>query len=273
MNKLFCLGYGYVAQRLSPILLAEGWQLGGTTRDEAKASAMQAAGIEVAVLSAIPADTTHLLISIPASEGIISALPDLPNLQWVGYLSATSTYGDHGGDWVDESTPSAPVDARGEARVQAEQDWLAYHPSTEIFRLSGIYGPGRSALDQLYRGTARRIDKPGQYFSRVHVADIVLMLQAALKAPEPQSITNVADNLPAPSHEVVAYAAKLLGIEPPALIPFEQAELSDMARSFYAANKRIRNERMKQRIQAALASDLHYPDYKQGLQAILAARP
>lgn len=270
---LFCLGYGYVAQHLSPLLLAEGWQIGGSTRSAAKASAMQAAGIEVCAPNEIPPETTHLLVSVsPTQEGdpCIRHLPDLPNLAWVGYLSATSVYGDANGDWVDEETPAAPSEPRGKARVAAELKWLHYHPNTEIFRLSGIYGPGRSAVDRVKDGTAHCIKKDGHVMNRIHVADIAQGLLAAITSPQPQSITNFADNLPAPAHEVTAYTCLLMGQTPPPLVPFEEAELSEMARSFYLSNKRIRNDRLRARLASALASDLHYPSYKEGMRAILA---
>lgn len=271
---LFCLGYGYVAQALSLPLLQEGWQLGGSSRDETKISTMKAAAIGHFDPQHIPAETTHLLVSAPPNEQgdmLLSSLPKLPNLEWVGYLSATSVYGDHAGEWVDESTPTAPSEPRGKARLKAEQQWRDYHPSCEIFRLSGIYGPKRSVIERIKAGKAQRIEKPGHVFNRIHVEDIAQCLLAAIKQPEAQSITNLADNLPASSADVTAYACTIMGRTPPPSIPYEDAQLSEMAQGFYASNKRIRNDRLRERLRAALASDLHYPTYKEGVRAILAA--
>jgi len=278
---LFCFGLGYTARRLAESLRAEGWRVAGTAREPG------AGGNEIPVhrfdrdhpledAHAALAGVTHLLVSIPpdaAGDPVLDrhadAIAAADDLEWIGYLSTTAVYGDHGGGWVDEETPTAPTSPRARARVRAERLWLNYWWGhgipVQIFRLAGIYGPGRSALDQLRAGTAKRIEKPGQVFSRIHVDDIVAALRASIARPRGGAIYNVCDDRPAPPGEVVAFAAALLGVDPPPPIPFEKAELSPMARSFYADNKRVRNDRIKRELGVAL----RYPDYEAGLRAIL----
>ncbi|MGF1609931.1 MAG: SDR family oxidoreductase [Kiloniellales bacterium] len=282
-GRLFCFGLGYSARTLADRLLARGWQVGGTTRSPDKAAALAAAGIAAFVFdrgrpladpAAALAGTTHLLSSVPPdAEGdpVLdhhrADIAPLPGLRWVGYLSTTGVYGDRAGGWVDEDSPLAPSGERGRRRLAAEQAWLALpgHPA-HIFRLAGIYGPGRSALDSVRAGTAKRIDKPGQVFSRIHVEDIATVLEASIARPKPGRAYNLCDDAPAPPAEVTEYACRLLGREPPPLVPFEQAELSPMARSFYTDSKRVSNRRIKQELGITLA----YPDYKAGLRALLA---
>jgi nucleoside-diphosphate-sugar epimerase len=193
----------------------------------------------------------------------------LAGLGWVGYLSTTGVYGDRAGGWVDESGELRPTGDRGRRRVAAETAWLDLWRRrgvpVHVFRLAGIYGPRRSAFDSLRQARAQRIDKPGQVFSRIHVDDIAAVLSVSMAKPNPGAIYNVCDDDPAAPAEVIAYAAGLLGIELPPLVPFAQAELSDMAQSFYADNKRVRNDRIKRELGVELA----YPDYRQGLAAIL----
>lgn len=283
-RRLFCFGLGYSALRVADALGEDGWSLAGTCRGEAKRAELASQGLDAHRFdkarnlpdpAAALAGTTHLLISVPpdaegdpvlaAHEGDIAALS---GLEWVGYLSTTVVYGDRGGGWVDESDGVAPTGPRGRRRVDAEKAWLAlwraHGVPVHVFRLAGIYGPGRSALDQLRAGTARRVDKPGQVFSRIHVGDLVRVLLASMARPDPGAIYNVCDDLPAPPHEVVAFAAELLGLTPPPLVPFERADLSEAARSFYADNKRVRNDRLKQQ----LGVKLKYPDYRAGLAAL-----
>jgi nucleoside-diphosphate-sugar epimerase len=187
-------------------------------------------------------------------------------LQWVGYLSTTAVYGHHNGDWVEETTPLAPTTARGAARVQAEADWTALGLPLHIFRLAGIYGPGRGPFEKVRDGSARRIHKAGQVFSRIHVDDIAHVLHAALLRPHP-GIYNVCDDDPASPEDILGLAAELLGLPPPPIVPYEQADMTPMARSFYAENKRVRNDRIK----TVLGVKLDYPTYREGLAAILAA--
>jgi len=279
---LLVLGMGYSAQALARRLSAGGWRVTGTTRGPEGRAAIRAAGAEPRIwpgtdLGPDLAAATHLLSSVPPGEdgdpaaALLAALPAPPRLDWAGLLSTTGVYGDHGGGWVDETAPLAPSGARGARRVAQETAWRAIHERLglplHVFRLAGIYGPGRSAFDRLRTGTAQRIVKPGQVFSRIHVDDIAGTLAASIARPDPGRVYNVADDAPAPPQDVVAEAARLLGIDPPPEIPFEAADLSPMARSFYADSKRISNARIKEELGVRLA----HPDYRAGLRAILAA--
>jgi nucleoside-diphosphate-sugar epimerase len=282
--RLFCFGLGYTALTLGRRLIADGWQVAGTCREADRAAALRAEGIEAIVVDAAhpPADpdrqiagATHLLASIPPDAAGDPALalwgPSIarhPGLAWVGYLSTTGVYGDRDGGWVDETAPLAPTGERGERRVRAEQAWQALAaPAVPIhlFRLAGIYGPGRSALDTVRAGRAQRVVKPGQVFSRVHVDDIAQVLEASIARPRSGAVYNVCDDNPAPPDEVIAYACELLGVEPPPAVPFATAELSPMAQSFYADNKRVSNRLIKQELGVRLL----YPDYRAGLRALL----
>ncbi len=284
-GRLFCFGLGYSAMTLARRLQAEGWSIAGTTRDPAKQAELQAAGIDahlftrerpLAEPAAALAGSTHLVTSIApdeAGEPVLDLhLDDLlavPSLRWAGYLGTTGVYGDHGGGWVTEATPVDPSLARTRRRVQAEGRWLASGLPVHIFRLAGIYGPGpgRNALDNVARGTARRIIKPGQVFGRIHVDDIAAALAASIARPNPGAIYNVADDEPSPPQDVVTFAAELLGVEPPPEVAYEEAELSPAARSFYADNRRVDNTRIKQE----LGVRLRYPNYRDGLRALHAA--
>ena len=222
------------------------------------------------------AGSTHLLSSVPpdaAGDPVLDlcgpAIAARRDLAWVGYLSTTGVYGDRDGGWVDETSALTPSGERGRRRVAAESGWLGSVAAlpVHIFRLAGIYGPGRSAFDSLRAGRAQRIDKPGQVFSRIHVEDIARTLRASMAEPNPGAVYNLCDDDPAPPADVIAYAAGLLGVAPPPLIPFAEAKLSEMARSFYDDNKRVRNDRIKRELGVQLA----YPDYRAGLAAILKA--
>jgi nucleoside-diphosphate-sugar epimerase len=283
---LFCFGFGYSARALADAVMAEGWRVSGTQRT-AGAGTSVPEGVTIVPfaraqpLSCAPdllSDVTHLLSSVPPDgEGdpVIDwhffDLARLEQLAWVGYFSTTGVYGDTGGAWVDEAAPCAPSGERGARRVVAEGRWIdlwhGFGLPVHVFRLAGIYGPGRNALAQAARGEARRIVKPGQLFSRIHRDDIVATVRASMARPEPGALYNVCDDNPAPADEVVTFACELLGIDPPPEIPFDDAELSDMARSFYADNRRVRNERIK----AELGVTLSYPDYQTGLRALAAA--
>lgn len=276
MNTLLSIGHGYSAQALARRLLPEGWQIIGTTRTEAGAKALRATGVEALVwpdadLSRALAKATHLLTSVAPgdSDPVLQAVgPQIARsaLNWVGYLSTTAVYGHHNGDWVDETTPLAPTTARGAARVQAEADWTALGLPLHIFRLAGIYGPGRGPFEKVRDGSARRIHKAGQVFSRIHVDDIARVLHAALLRPHP-GVYNVCDDDPASPEDILGLAAEMLGLPPPPIVPYEQADMTPMARSFYAENKRVRNDRIK----TVLGVTLDYPTYREGLAAILAA--
>jgi nucleoside-diphosphate-sugar epimerase len=186
--------------------------------------------------------------------------------EWVGYLSTTAVYGDHQGGWVDEETPLTPSTERGAARVRAEADWAALGLPLHIFRLAGIYGPGRGPFEKVRDGTARRIIKPGQVFSRIHVEDIAQVVAASMARPRPGAVYNVCDDDPAPPEDVIGHAAELLHLPVPPAIPYDQAEMTPMARSFYAESKRVRNDRIKDE----LGVRLRYPTYREGLAALLA---
>ncbi|MFQ5773423.1 MAG: SDR family oxidoreductase [Kiloniellaceae bacterium] len=288
-RRLFCFGLGYSAQTLAGRLRARGWRIAGTTRGVDKAAALRAAGIEALPFdrgrplddpAAALAETTHLLSSVPPDERGDPVLDHhgadiarCAGLAWAGYLSTTGVYGDRAGGWVDEDSALAPTGARGRRRAAAERAWLALRHDrgvpVHVFRLAGIYGPGRNALAAVRGGAAKRIDKPGQVFSRIHVEDIARVLEASMARPNPGRAYNVCDDDPAPPAEVIAYACALLGVAPPPLVPFSDAELSPMARSFYRDNKRVSNRRIKEELGVSLA----YPDYKAGLTAILAHEP
>lgn len=282
-NRLFCFGLGYSARALAAGLIARGWSVAGTHRAR---ESVAAPGVEALTFDTerpldepgrALAGTTHLLTSVPPGEdgdpvlarhaGDIAAIQ---GLRWIGYLSATSVYGDRGGAWVDESAVLSPTSARGRRRVAAEQAWLelgrAHGIPVHVFRLSGIYGPGRSALDQVRAGAARRIDKPGHLFSRIHVDDIARVLRASMASPDAGAVYNVCDDEPASSADVTAYACQLLRVDPPPLVPFEEAAraFSPMARSFWADNRRVSNAKMH----AELGVTLRYPSYREGLKAI-----
>jgi nucleoside-diphosphate-sugar epimerase len=283
MPRLFCFGLGYTALALARRLIAEGWQVAGTTRTAEGQARLVAEGFEVHLFgrnralrdpAAALAGTTHLLTSIPPDEigdpVLDHHLADLrrcATLRWVGYLGTTGVYGDRGGAWVSEADAVAPTMARTRRRAAAEERWLRSDLPVHVFRLAGIYGPGpgRNALEAVRAGTARRIVKPGQVFGRVHVDDIVEVLCASIARPNPGAVYNVADDEPAPPQDVIAFACALLGVAPPPELPYDRAELSPMARSFYADSRRISNARIKRE----LGVRLRYPTYREGLRAIL----
>lgn len=272
-KTLLCLGYGYSARALARLLLADGWRVIGTSREliaEDGVEMMTWPGDDVSLDG-----VTHVLSSIaPTAKGdpILAALRDkiaaATTLEWVGYLSTTVVYGDHDGGWVDETTPITPSADRGKWRAQAEAQWqsIAGLP-LHIFRLAGIYGPGRGPFAKLMSGKARLIIKPGQVFSRIHVDDIAQVLAASIDQPNPGAVYNVCDDVPVPPQDVLSYAAELLGLPMPPEVPFEEAAMTPMARSFYSENKRVGNALIKDE----LGVKLHYPDYRIGLQAVFKA--
>lgn len=286
MSRLFCFGLGYSAGRLAERLRAEGWTISGTAARAESVERARSLGFQCYLLNderaddAIPAalaTATHLLASIPPGpEGdpallrYASEAASAPSLGWIGYLSTVGVYGDRNGDWVDETSPPRPQSQRSIRRLNAEQGWRdlarAAGRKAMIFRLAGIYGPGRSAIEAVRQGKARRIVKPGQVFNRIHVDDVARVLETALRGRGSHDTYNVADDEPAPPQDVIAYAACLLGLPAPPAVAIEDAGLSAMSASFFAENKRISNRRMKEDLGLALA----YPTYREGLAAILA---
>jgi nucleoside-diphosphate-sugar epimerase len=282
---LLCLGLGYSARVLADRLVARGWRVRGTSRTAEQAAALRARGYDTVCFGrdqplapAALAGVTHVLVSIPPDETgdpvldtQSEAIAAIPGLAWLGYLSTTGVYGDRSGGWVDEESELRPSGPRGRRRVAAEAGWLdLWHRRgvpVHVFRLAAIYGPGRSPFAALRAGTARRIAKPGQVFSRIHVEDLASVLALSMARPQPGAVYNVCDDMPADPAAVVAHAAALLGMPPPPPVPFDGAALSPMARSFYDDNKRVSNARIKSELGVAL----RYPDYRTGLAAILAA--
>lgn len=276
---LLSFGHGYSARELTKTLLPNGWRVVGTTRTEEKAQALRAEGVEPVIWGAdigqAIAEATHILVSAgPGPEGcpVLGTYGEALREQiggknWVGYLSTTGVYGDHQGGWVDEATPLTPSTKRGVLRVEAETAWQDLFAGTHLFRLAGIYGPGRGPFAKVREGTARRIIKKGQVFSRIHVEDIAQVLAASMARPNPGAAYNLCDDDPAPPEDVIGHAAELLGLPIPEAVDFETAEMTPMARSFYAESKKVRNDRIK----AELGVELRYPSYRAGLQALLEA--
>ncbi|MEO0747024.1 MAG: SDR family oxidoreductase [Pseudomonadota bacterium] len=282
-KTLISFGHGYSAKALARLLVPRGWTLYGTTRKPEKCALLEAEGVIPILwpdgdLSEALNAATHILMSAaPGEEGDpvlarygLEIAEIAERLSWAGYLSTTGVYGDHQGAWVDETAALTPATRRGQMRVEAEREW-AQIPGLplHIFRLAGIYGPGRGPFAKVRNGTARRIIKPGQIFSRIHVEDIAQVLAASILRPNPGAAYNVCDNDPAPPQDVIGYAAELLGLPLPPEVSFEEAEMGPMARSFYAESKKVDNSRIKEE----LGVDLLYPDYQTGLQALLAAEP
>ena len=286
-RRLFCFGLGYSARALARRLQGHGWQIAGTVRSQAAAEQLVARGFEVLTfdrdqplgdLEAAVAASTRLLSSVPPDEigdpvldRLGPAIAACRGLDWIGYLSTTGVYGTRDGGWVDETSELHPTSRRSERRVAAEEAWLSLNRDhglpVHIFRLAGIYGPGRNVLETVRQGKAKRIDRPGQVFSRIHVDDIATVLEASMARPNPGRVYNVCDDAAAEPAEVVTHACELLGVAPPPLEPFEAAELSPMAQTFWRDNKRVSNHRIKEELGVKLAC----PSYREGLQAILSA--
>jgi nucleoside-diphosphate-sugar epimerase len=278
--RLVVFGLGYSAAAFARLMRSRGALVGGTVRDPAKAERLRDEGIEALVfdgsepatgVAAALAEATHCLVSIPPGEagepaiahhgGDLAASKDL---DWIGYLSTVGVYGNYGGAWVSERSTPHPRSDRSVRRLDAEAAWRALAARREvplaIFRIAGIYGPGRNTLKNLAEGKARRIIKPGQVFNRIHLDDIALALAAALER-KAEGIYNLADDQPAPPQDVIAFAAELMGVPAPPAVPFDEAELSTMARSFYGENKRVSNRRIREELTLAL----RYPTYREGL--------
>jgi nucleoside-diphosphate-sugar epimerase len=286
---LVIFGAGYSARLLADRLLARGWRVTATVRGPEKAEALRAAGMAAHVFdrdrpladpAAVLDGATHLLSSVPPDKaGDHDAVLDhhgeaiaarAEQLAWAGYLSTTGVYGDRDGGWVDENSELRPTSERSRRRVHAESRWRALHHEAgvpvHVFRLAGIYGPGRGPIESVRKGTARRVHKPGHVFSRIHVEDIARVLEASIAQPNPGAIYNVCDDEPAAPEDVTAFACGLLGVEPPPLVDFERAEMSEMARTFWRDNKRVSNAR----IHNELGVELAHPTYRKGLRELAA---
>ncbi|KAB0571587.1 SDR family oxidoreductase [Brucella pituitosa] len=281
--RIFLFGAGYSARAFSRLMTGEAERIDGTTRNEQNFPTLEKAGIAPIIFdgeTASPelidrlAKSTHVVISISPRENgdpslaiVEEALRRPDNtIRWIGYLSTVGVYGNHDGNWIDETTPCEPASRRSLERVEAENAWNAlserHGTPVALLRLSGIYGPGRNAFINLERGTARRIIKEGQVFNRIHVEDIAGTLRF-LAGTNTGGAFNITDNEPAPPQDVVVYAAELMGVAPPPEVPFEDADMTPMARSFYGENKRVSNQRIKD-----LGYDFIHPDYKAAFSAM-----
>lgn len=283
MRRLLLFGLGYSGSAVARMALAAGWEVTATTRDET----LVVPGVRMVAFNAAReaiAAATHILSTVAPSAVTDASAPDpvlaryhdavraAPGLRWIGYLSSTVVYGDRGGGWVNEATPPAPSQPRGERRLAAERAWvgLADRVAVDVFRLAGIYGPGRSAFDDLRSGRARRLIKPGHCFGRIHRDDIAMAVLAAARSGREHGarILNLTDDEPAESADVIAEAARLLGLPPPPEIRFEDASasMSPMTRSFWAENRKVSAEATK----TALGITWRYPTYREGLRTVLA---
>jgi len=260
-------------------MLAAGWRVSGTCREAEKVAQLRKDGINAFVfdgetspdsISDVLQGATHILSTVaPAATGdpvlacyseTLKAISPI----WVGYVSTSSVYGNHNGRWVDEATPIAPTDNRGARRVEMEQAWSSLGLPHHIFRIVGIYGPGRNSLESLKKGTVRSINKKGHVFCRIHRDDIVAALAASATRPTPYEVYNIGDDEPAPPQDVVTYAAGLMGISPPPVLKYEDAELTPMLKSFYGNNRRVSNTKMKE----LLGVTLQHPTYREGLTSL-----
>ena len=284
-RRLFIFGLGFSGLEIAKLARAQGWDVAGTCTTEEKARGLREAGVEAhrfdgtaALPSEAFGEATHVICTIAPGEAGDPALRTCRTLlghpHWLGYLSTTGVYGSHDGRWVDETTPTQPTLPRSRQRLAAEQGWRELASETgaslHIMRLPGIYGPGRSTLDRVRAGTAQRIEKQGQFFSRIHVEDLAASaMRATAREDGRVEIWNVADDLPAPNADVVAYACELLGRPVPPAIPWDEAApaMSPMARSFYSESRRVKNDRLKRELGVVL----RYPTYREGLKAIATA--
>ncbi|WP_186418259.1 SDR family oxidoreductase [Bosea sp. CS1GBMeth4] len=285
--KLVIFGLGYSAGFFARTALARGWEVTGTVRSAQKAGELSRQGLHTLVFGGFAVSTALARALAEADAVLVSAQPDetgdpvlgaladklaaAETLRWIGYLSTIGVYGDHGGAWIDESAVCRPTSRRSRQRLEIERDWLAFGARSgkpvQIFRLAGIYGPGRNPITKLRAGTASRLVKPGQVFNRIHVDDIAGVLMASIERPRAGAIYNVTDDEPAPPQDVVGFAAEAAGLAPPPELPFDPARLSPMAASFYGENKRVSNALVKRELGYAF----RYPDYRQALRDLAAA--
>lgn len=282
--NLFVFGMGYSASHYLRHHAGLFAKVAGTVRTPEKIEELGRAGLPALLFDGDSADSRILPMLSEADALLVSVQPTAgadPVLNRFGeriaaspaqrivYLSTIGVYGDHGGAWVDEATRPEPASKRGRLRLEVEDQWLSFGAGAGkqvvVLRLAGIYGPGRNVLDDLRAGTAKRIGKPGQVFNRIHVDDIGQAIAAALASRVSGGVVNITDDEPAPAPDVVAFGAQLLGVEPPPMLPFEEADLSPMARSFYGANRRVSNARMK----GSLGIELCFPTYREGLRDLM----
>jgi nucleoside-diphosphate-sugar epimerase len=279
-KHILFFGFGFSAKALAARLDPAQWTITGTSRSAEGGAAIRNVGYQAFVfgeMTSLPEGITHIITSVPPDKNgdpVLTAFGKelasrAKTIEYVAYLSTTGVYGDHGGAWVDESTPLTPNTERGQRRLDAEVAWLELHKKRDLpvhlFRLAGIYGLGRNVFENLRDGTAKRVIREGQVFSRIHVEDIAGILEASMRKPHPGRAYNVADDEPCPPQDVVTYAAGVLGLAPPPEIPFEQAELSPMARSFFMDSKRVSNARVKEE----LGYKFLYPNYQTGLASLI----
>lgn len=287
-KNLFCFGLGFTGSALVREVRARGWTAAGTCREKTNDDVWTQAGVQPHffdgknISEAVESDVreaSHVLVTIPPQKDTGDVvlkrckkiLTRCSQLRWLGYLSTTGVYGNRDGAWVDETSELKPEFDHQRRRVEAEEQWRnlyrEHQVPVHIFRLAGIYGPGRNLLQRVRQGTARRIDQPGLVFNRIHVEDVVQVLSASMDHPHPGAIYNVSDDLPSSPAEAVAFACELLNVEVPPMIGLEDAEISKMGRAFYLTNKKMRNQKIKEE----LGVQLRYPDYKAGLRALLDA--
>lgn len=285
--NLVIFGLGYSAGFFARAALAQGWEVTGTVRSAEKAGRLSREGIHTLVfdgfavssaLAAAVAQADAVLVSTQPDENgdpVLAALADklatAPELKWIGYLSTIGVYGDHGGAWIDESAECRPTSARSKLRLATDEAWLAFGERSgkpvQIFRLAGIYGPGRNAIAKLRAGTANRLVKPGQVFNRIHVDDIAGVLLASIEKPRAGAVYNVTDDEPAPPQDVVSFAAEAAGLTPPPETPFDANRLAPMAASFYSESKRVSNALVKREF----GYSLRHPEYRSALRALAAS--
>ena len=282
-SACFCFGLGYTAGFLMKKLQHQGWAVGGTVRDPEKQKKLLENGCSAYLLSpshpiknlsSLLQGYTHVLFSIPPDchghdpflRDYQDAFREIGHLAWIGYLSATSVYGDQQGKWVDENTPPNPSTDRGHKRWSAEKEWWSLHRQSQlpihVFRLSSIYGPGRNALANVLGGKAKLIDQPGQIFNRLHIDDIIQVLWASMRQPRSGAVYNLADDFPSSPAEVIRYACQLLGTEDLLPTSLDDPAISEMTRSFYQENKRVSNRLIKEELKV----ELLHPSYREGLE-------
>lgn len=285
-TNLFCFGLGFTGSALVRVLQARGWAVAGTCREKVHQDLWDRAGVRAYAfdgktasreIGQALAEVSHVLVTIPPhkEDGDVvlrhfrDALARSSGLRWLGYLSTTGVYGNRDGEWVDESSELKPVFDHQKRRAEAESQWFDLYRGhgvpVHVFRLAGIYGPGRNLLERVRRGVAKRIDQPGLVFNRIHVDDVEQTLAASMERPHPGAIYNVVDDLPAAPAEAVAFACELLHVDAPPLVPLDEAGLSEMGRGFYLTNKKVRNRKINEE----LGITLHYPDYRSGLRSLL----